>query len=199
MCPCVLASVHVFLSYRCMYPIVCKKAHGFLCCVCAYVYMNVQGKVNVEHVWLCAGCVQVVSTLRVWVYVVSPFMCQCWSLGIGLCAGRMHTCACLPGIRLTPLLGPVRFGPMWCDPWYAGVHPGGPRTQGRPHAGLRGHGGWGAHIMLVGPWKSRCRDLGPRGFWHVHTCWYDNGVMARMGTAGSFLPPVPLSSLKLED
>lgn len=64
-----------------------------------------------------------------------------------------------------------------------------------PHAGLRGHGRWG-HTSY---WKSRCRDLGPRGFRHVHTCWCDSGVMARMGTTGSFLPPVPLSSLKLGD
>lgn len=59
--------------------------------------------------------------------------------------------------------------------------------------------GGGAHIVLVCPWKSGCRDLGPCGFWHVHTCWCDNGVMARMGTADSSPPPVPLSSKKLGD
>lgn len=30
-------------------------------------------------------------------------------------------------------------------------------------------------------------------------CWYDSGVMVRMGTSGSFLSSIPLSSLKLGD
>lgn len=57
----------------------------------------------------------------------------------------MHPCVCLSGTRLTSVLGPVRLGPVWCDLWYAGVHPGvqghkcvhtpgqGPTEGGRTH------------------------------------------------------------------
>lgn len=84
--PCVLVSVHMCVCYRGMNLVVCKGAHRFLCCVCLWVCMNVQRKVSAVHACLCAG----VSTLKVCVCAVSPFMCQCWSLGIGVVS--VHTC-----------------------------------------------------------------------------------------------------------
>lgn len=31
--------------------------------------------------------------------------------------------------------------------------------------------------------------MGPCGFWHVHMCWGDHGLMAKMGTSDP--PPAP--------
>lgn len=41
--------------------------------------------------------------------------------------------------------------------------------------------------------------MGLCGFWHVHTCWCDSGVMVRMGTSGSSPFLVSLRFLKLGD
>ena len=158
------------------------RGHIGFSAVCPRVCMNVQRRVSAVHAWLCAG----VSTLRVCVCAVSPFMCQCWSLGIGVVSvqtyvrGDLPTRACLPGMRLTSLLGPVRLGAVWCDLWYAGVPLGG-GSKDTSVSACRAKSPWrvGAHILLVCPWKSRCGDLDCGSMWVLaclHTLvwqWYD--------------------------
>lgn len=157
------------------------------CCTCVVVCRCV----HLEGVCLCCESISVSMS------VSGDWDCNRSNVRAGQYA-RMYLS---PWHETDLTLGPVRLGPVWCDLWYAGVHPGGPRTQVCPHARPRARGGWGhtSYWCVPGNPDVETWIVGPCGFWRVHTCWCDSGVMARMGTSGSFLPSVPLSSSKLGD
>lgn len=130
---------------------------------------NVQQKVNVVHVWLCRcvtleGSCLCCASIDALVLVSRKWSQRWWDTHIcsdSYVQGYMHRHTCVPSTRLTLLLGPVKLRPMWRDLWYAGVQPG---VHGHKCVHIPGlepmENGGTETIMLVCPWKSRCRGLG---------------------------------------